>query len=257
MGKPYATALNGQDHLVVLTDIIEERLNAVHSLASKNRMYLVDVVDPVALYWLASQFDVLGYKGWFLANDEQARRNLIKRAIELHRYKGTPWAVKESIKSLGFTDVVLIERAGLILFTYNGEITHNGDEEYGGDGAGEWATFKVIIDATDFLYSITGEYLVALFALIDEYKNVRSHLIGTSFLLNFEDELSLEDQSEDEGGNLIFEDILDGFDSYYDGEFEHDGEIDYDGSTDTLSIDDGTGGGGDGAYDDGFDDGFE
>jgi phage tail P2-like protein len=56
----------------------------------------------------------LGYKGWKLANTEDDKRSLIKKAIELHRYKGTVWAVKEAMKSIGFTDAVLIEHTGSI-----------------------------------------------------------------------------------------------------------------------------------------------
>jgi P2-related tail formation protein len=72
-------------------------------------VYIIDQVDEKALYSLAEQFDVLGYKGWKLASTVDDRRSLIKRAIELHRFKGTVWAVKEAMKSIGFTDAVILE----------------------------------------------------------------------------------------------------------------------------------------------------
>src|SRR5438067_1619782 len=72
-------------------------------------VYIVDQVRSEALPILAAQFDVLGFKGWALCNTDDDRRALIKRAIELHRYKGTPWAIKESLKSIGFTNVRIEE----------------------------------------------------------------------------------------------------------------------------------------------------
>lgn len=219
----------------MLSDIIAGRLNALHSMAYKNRMYLIDVVDVRALYWLASQFDVLGYKGWFLTTDEASRRQLIRTAIELNKYKGTPWAVKEAIRSLGFTNVELIERAGLIYLTLDGSWTLNGDEDLGGDDSGEWATFAVIIDASDFQASISPEYVTAIRALIDEYKNVRSHLVELKFKLTFDEDLAFEDDSDSSGG-VNFEDELTGFNTYLDGTYTLDGGIDLDSTSDGLII---------------------
>ncbi|MEN6081855.1 phage tail protein I [Chromobacterium piscinae] len=62
---------------------------------------LVDCAQPKLLPLLAEQFHVSGDEGWLLANEETQRRELIKRAIELHRYKGTRWAVNEVFRVLG------------------------------------------------------------------------------------------------------------------------------------------------------------
>ena len=62
---------------------------------------LVDLVAADALPALAAQFHVLGAEGWNAATTDAARRELIKSAIELHRYKGTPWAVRRALELLG------------------------------------------------------------------------------------------------------------------------------------------------------------
>lgn len=64
-------------------------------------VYLVDLVAADALPALAAQFHVLGAEGWNAATNDAARRELIKAAIELHRYKGTPWAVRRALELLG------------------------------------------------------------------------------------------------------------------------------------------------------------
>ncbi|WP_052942314.1 phage tail protein I [Chromobacterium violaceum] len=62
---------------------------------------LVDCAQPKLLPLLAEQFHVSGDEGWLLAPSETQQRELIKRAIELHRYKGTRWAVNEVFRVLG------------------------------------------------------------------------------------------------------------------------------------------------------------
>lgn len=71
-------------------------------------VYLVDLVGADLLPVLAEQMHVMGDEGWLLANTDDQRRTLIKRAVELHRYKGTVWAVKEVFGVLN-VDVALVE----------------------------------------------------------------------------------------------------------------------------------------------------
>jgi len=62
-------------------------------------VYIIDHVDSSALPHLAWQFHI---EGWDIAKTEQDKRNLIKRAIELHRYKGTKWAVINALSAAGY-----------------------------------------------------------------------------------------------------------------------------------------------------------
>ncbi|MBL0877907.1 phage tail protein I [Serratia ureilytica] len=72
-------------------------------------VYLIDLTEVSALPWLAEQLSLTGDNGWSLAESDSARRAMLKNAIELHRYKGTPWSVREVIRRLGFGEVELKE----------------------------------------------------------------------------------------------------------------------------------------------------
>jgi len=63
----------------------------------------------------------------------EAQRELLMNAIPLHRFRGTPWAIKQALASLGWTEVTLLE----------GQSSWGGDEYPANQG---WAVFRVIID---------------------------------------------------------------------------------------------------------------
>ncbi len=61
-----------------------------------------------------------------------AQRALLKMAIQLHRYRGTPWSIKTALASLGWPSVTLLE----------------GQESWGGTtwpASEGWAVFRVVI----------------------------------------------------------------------------------------------------------------
>lgn len=118
-----------------------------------------------------------------------ARRELLKKALELHRYKGTPYAVKEAIKSVGFRDARVIEKVGL---KYDGSAAYDGSQTY---GSGLPFNFRVVFDLGS-QQGITAERLVALTALIDEYKNVRSRLVNVAFEATLEERMFATDDIE-------------------------------------------------------------
>lgn len=105
--QPLSPALAGDERFALLCDLLDQ------SLADLDRnvmlVYLIDLVKPQLLPHLADQFSLLDEAAWQLAESEQAKRNLIKNAIELHRFKGTPWAIREVIRLLGFGEVTLQE----------------------------------------------------------------------------------------------------------------------------------------------------
>jgi P2-related tail formation protein len=68
-----------------------------------------------------------------LALTEAAQRELLQNAIALHRFRGTPWAIKHALGSLGWATVTLLE----------------GQTSWGGVGYPSnqgWAVFRVMID---------------------------------------------------------------------------------------------------------------
>lgn len=71
------------------------------------RLHAVD--DPALLTQLAWQFHVMGVEGWDYAAGTEQRRALVENAIELHRYKGTPWAVRMALASAMNLDAAIEE----------------------------------------------------------------------------------------------------------------------------------------------------
>jgi P2-related tail formation protein len=68
-----------------------------------------------------------------LALTEAAQRELLKNAIGLHRFRGTPWSVKQALASLGWTTVSLLE----------GQTSWGGVAYPSNQG---WAVFRVMIE---------------------------------------------------------------------------------------------------------------
>lgn len=59
----------------------------------------IDSFSGEVLDLLAWQFHI---ESWQQAETEEEKRALIKKAIELHRYKGTKWAVLNALKAAGY-----------------------------------------------------------------------------------------------------------------------------------------------------------
>ncbi|MEN3809807.1 phage tail protein I [Chromobacterium piscinae] len=102
---PLPPALAGDERMRTLA-ALSARISAVE--LSPLLVYLVDQVSSSALPVLAEQFHMQGDEGWLLAADDEQRRQLLKRAIEWHRYKGTRWALEEIFRVLGI-NVELVE----------------------------------------------------------------------------------------------------------------------------------------------------
>lgn len=104
---------------------------------------LVDLVSADHLELLAESRSILGVDGYWLAESDDAKRKLIKGAYELHRHKGTPWAIREIVRRLGFGEVQILE--GMGGKKYNGSIVHNGLYAYGHPD--RWAHYRIIMSA--------------------------------------------------------------------------------------------------------------
>jgi P2-related tail formation protein len=178
---------------------------------SKLLVYVIDDVDASALPYLGAQFDVLGFKGFRIAQDNQGRREIIKRAIELHRYKGTEWAIMEALKSIGFTDVVLIKT-----------------------GYDHWAKFGILL--TNEGLQLTNSSFQDITAMVNEYKRavcvleeIRMNIL-TSDSLTFIDSATVTQQ-------MLAVDRLTLSGSFrYDGSAAFDGEYNFTGEGDVAII---------------------
>lgn len=88
-------------------------------------------------------------EGLVLANTRQQKINLIRNSVELHRIKGTPYAIELVLQTVGL----------------KGEVVEW--FEYGGDPY----TFKILLSASSHIDLVSGN----LKDLINSFKNVRSH----------------------------------------------------------------------------------
>ncbi len=94
---------------------------------------------PAALLpWLAYALSV---DEWNEAWPEGLKRNVIAASIEIHRRKGTVWAVRRAIDAAGFGDAVLVESFGVQ--NYDGGFDHDGDHDHA--AADHWAEYRLIL----------------------------------------------------------------------------------------------------------------
>ncbi len=132
-------------------------------------IYDIDAVEVSALIHLAEQFNVLGKRGWTLAETEAEKRALIKNAIELHRRSGTPWAIRTAMELVGYPAATVTENPPL---AYDGTWEYNGYFQY---CAIKVNCFFVTLDPIQS--AVAGDLIELIIALINEWKNTRSHLI--------------------------------------------------------------------------------
>lgn len=163
-------ALAGDERFAVLCELLDETLEGLDLNALL--VYLVDLVKPALLPNLADQFSLLDEAAWQLAESDEAKRNLVKNAAQLHRYKGTPWAVREVIRLLGFGEVTLQE--GMNNRLHDGSITRNGDYVHGDPSA--WALYRAVLQR-----AITNDQAALLRRLLLSVAPARCRLVSLDY----------------------------------------------------------------------------
>jgi len=211
-----ADSIAGVPHLAAFDAMVEARMNSIELEALL--VYVIDSVSASALPVLARQFDVEGFVGYGVATNDAQRREIIKRAIELKRYMGTVYAIREAMRICGYTDAILNEGIDM------------------GNPAIDWARFSIDSQLGDTV-GLDGVSQSNLAKLIREYKNVRSYLEGISYTIGIFDTI---DQLFDEL-NIIYEspplsEDLGHKRFYYDGVYNYDGSQKYLESNDSLII---------------------
>jgi hypothetical protein len=181
----------GAQHITAFEEVFKDRLAGID--ISQVMANFIDNVSVNALPSIAKYWDILGNRGYGLAQTEAEKRAMIKRAHELHRYKGTPYAIKEGLKSIGFTQVTILEGVGGQSIKYDGTHAFNGSAQYGAMTLGyHWATFMVIALGHP---NVTPQVDAQARDIINLFKNARSLLVGVGYTavsgLNNELDLSL------------------------------------------------------------------
>lgn len=178
-------------------------------------VYRIDDLPEEALRLLAWQFNIMGDDGWDLASSPEERRALIRRALDLHRHRGTPWAIREAVRALGYANAEIVE--GLPIALYDGDKTYSAVETYG--GGTRWALFRVLLDLGE-TKGVDAAQITRLVALIERWKNARSHLVDIGFRAHVEDSLE-PDEEIDTAVRHSAEDVLP-WGRRYDGAIQHD-----------------------------------
>lgn len=211
-----ADGVSNIPHIRAFDVLASERFSSVEIDAVL--VYVIDTVDASALPYLARQFDVEGFRGYGLATTDEQRRAIIKQAIELKRYMGTVWAIKQAMVAVGYNDATLIEGVDT------------------GDPDTDWARFKIESELGDTV-GVEGTSQTDLANLVREYKPARSFLEGISYIVGIYDTLStLKDTL-----NLTYEaptldEDLGYVARFLDGSYNLDGSIPLIESHDTLEI---------------------
>lgn len=122
------------------------------------------------LPWLAWAFSV---DEWREEWSDDAKRASIRDAVEIHRRKGTVWAIKRALANAGYGDARLLEGTGNA--SYDGAFQHNGLQTHG-DAKG-WAQYRFIMAKP-----ITREQGEAIRAMLRTVVPARCYLIDLSFI---------------------------------------------------------------------------
>lgn len=133
---------------------------------------MVDLIPKDYLILLAEKWSVTGYDGWLLAESDDAKRKLIKNAIHLHRYKGTPWAIREIVRQLGFGEITIIE--GLGGKKHDGSFQRDGTYVYGDPK--RWAYYRVVLQQV-----ITNDQAALLRKTLDVFAPARCVLASLDY----------------------------------------------------------------------------
>lgn len=135
---------------------------------------------------LAWQLHVDGYEAARAYDD---KRRMVDRSLLLHRRKGTPWAVSEALRALGYADATISEGGGIC--RYDGEISHNGADTYA--AGNRWALFDVEVDLGES-EGISVAAVQRLRTAVEAWKNVRSHLRAVSWRATMEDATAMDEE---------------------------------------------------------------
>lgn len=143
---------------------------------------------------LAWQFHIQGAEGWDTTHTTAQRRTLIRNAIEQHRYRGTPWAVKNALAAGGYKAEVLEHAALDAAWTeadgarwdgrasFDGAVTWAGPEGTRFAMTRHWAEYALELDVGDAV--LTRATQASIRAIANATAPARSHLVGLRYTLS-------------------------------------------------------------------------
>lgn len=165
------SSIRTDDFLRTLPSVLknDDRFNAFAAVMAKQLRKIVDDIDLVTIYARIDVLpeeilDILAYDfkvdWWDYSYTIEQKRQTLKDSFMVHRHLGTKFAVETAISA--------IYPATAVKEWF----------EYGG----EPYTFRLAIDATDV--EVTSAKHKRVLALVDYYKNLRSHLDGIDYSIH-------------------------------------------------------------------------
>ncbi|WP_265822494.1 phage tail protein I [Geovibrio ferrireducens] len=146
-------SITGDESMSLIISALDSQISAFVQEINRLMIYpSIDTQPHDVLNILAWQFNLTSFDGWNTSMPIEQKREFIKNALELHRYKGTRWAVEKALEIIGH-NTELYE-----WFEYSGEPYH----------------FRVIVDSESAV--LTAEELQKLTSYISAFKNIRSHM---------------------------------------------------------------------------------
>lgn len=153
-------SLKANKDIIKFSSIIDNYLSNIDNIIDKLTIYarLDDsTLEEEYVDALAKTFHLLANESYRFAGTTEQKRELVRNSLILHKTKGTKYAV---------------ERVCNILDMKEAKLT-----EWFEDG-GEPYTFKINANAFD---GLNEETIRLLYAMIDEFKNIRSHVAVFEF----------------------------------------------------------------------------
>ncbi|MCX8731165.1 phage tail protein [Gilliamella sp. B2969] len=132
----------------------------------------IDIAEEPLLSTLAWHFSLTHEYLWKLAESLTAKRELLKISTKLHQKKGTPWAIRNIIRALGYGDIDIVE--GLGIRYRNGQFCRNGIKKH--SLSENWACYRII-----FHQPITNDIAELLRRAIPEYAPARCKLVSLDY----------------------------------------------------------------------------
>ncbi len=193
---------------------------------SVSELWRPDTCPALALPWLAWALSV---DVWDATWSESVKRSVIAKSIEIHRHKGTVWAVREALRAGGYAEATLSE--GFPRLNYDGSQLYDAGETY--YGGSRWALFDVRADIGEDVGIDTASRL-QLASLIDMAKPVSRHLRAITFTSTTSDTATISEAATMAAHDIHAEVLPWGV--RYDGTVLHDSgrALAYDG-TDTFA----------------------
>lgn len=167
-------SLNHDETIKNISESIDNHIQKTELDFSNVDIYSqIDTAEEPLLSTLAWHFSLTHEWLWKLAESLTAKRELLKIAIKLHQKKGTPWAIRNIIRALGFGEVDIIE--GLSIRYRDGTYHRNGIKRHG-FGSENWACYRII-----FHEPLTNDIAELLKKTIPEYAPERCQLVSLDY----------------------------------------------------------------------------